>query len=248
MYKRQAEVGAHGRASVTITASSAGTTEVGAVYGGDAGHDGSSAALVLQVGSAATTTTLASSANPAGAGQPVTLTVQVGCPAAATGTVTFLDGGQALGTAPVAGGQAALTVTLKSGRHRVTAAYGGDAACAASTSSSLLQTVRGAPAAAPAPAPALQATTTTLTSSANPAGAGQPVTFTAQVGCATPATGTVTFTDGRQVLGTAQVVNGQASLSVTLAGGRHRVTAAYGGDAGCAASTSAPLMQTVSRK
>jgi hypothetical protein len=269
-----AQVGIGGRASITITASAIGTFRISADYGGNATYAGSTSVPLGQSvqsapGSAPpptttptptptttpapqpSTTTLASSANPVGAGQPVTFTARVSC-STATGTVTFADGGQALGTAPVAGGQASLAVTLQNGRHAVTAAYGGDAACAPSISAPLTQTVRGAPATvptpAPAPAPAPQATTTTVGSSANPVGAGQPVTLTAQVSCATPATGTVTFMDGRQVLGTAPVVNGQASLSVTLAGGRYRVTAAYGGDAGCAASTSAPLALTVNKK
>jgi hypothetical protein len=61
---------------------------------------------------------------------------------------------------------------------------------------------------------------------------GTPVTFTAQVtgDLATP-TGTVAFTDGAAELGSAPVVNGQASLTVTaLPVGAHTIVAAYSGD------------------
>ena len=72
----------------------------------------------------------------------------------------------------------------------------------------------------------------TLSSGLNPSSAGQPVTFKAVV-TASPynPTGTVTFVQGIFILGTAPVVNGQASLTVTLTSvGTFPIFAIYSGD------------------
>jgi hypothetical protein len=63
-------------------------------------------------------------------------------------------------------------------------------------------------------------------------------------------TGTVTFKDSQnKVLGTASVVGGSASLSVsTLGTGTHSVTAVYGGDGNSLGSTSPVLSQNVVAK
>ncbi|NVO12427.1 MAG: autotransporter domain-containing protein [Rhodoplanes sp.] len=90
-------------------------------------------------------------------------------------------------------------------------------------------------------------TTVTLSSSLNPSQVGQAVTFTATVasGGGTP-TGTVTFSDGGTVLGTVALTGGAAALTTTgLSAGMHGITAAYGGDSGYGAATSAPLSQVV---
>jgi hypothetical protein len=90
------------------------------------------------------------------------------------------------------------------------------------SSASLLQIVESA------------ATTTTLTSSLNPAPYGQTVTFTAVVMSAVSATpsGTVTIKDGKKVLGSASLVNGQIQISTSLlAEGSHTLTATYSASA-----------------
>ena len=76
--------------------------------------------------------------------------------------------------------------------------------------------------------------TAVLTASANPSVSGQSVVFTATVsgsGSGMP-TGTVTFKDGTTILGTGTVnSSGQATFSTSaLSGGRHTITASYGGD------------------
>jgi hypothetical protein len=194
----------------------------------------------------ATSTTLASSANPSVAGQPVTYTATVS-PVPDGGTVAFTDGGAAIGgcgAQPVdtSTGTAVCQVTYAgSGSHSITAGYSGDALFAPGTSAALTQTVSQA------------STATTVTSSANPSVSGQSVTFTATVspvspGAGTP-TGTVTFSDGGTLLG-AEGLNGSGTATFTttaLAAGDHEITAAYGGDANFAASTSAALTQTVSK-
>ncbi len=96
-------------------------------------------------------------------------------------------------------------------------------------------------------------TTTTLVSSANPAVAGQPVTFTAHVSVGVPGvptpTGMIRFFDGPTQLGTAVLdLGGTASFTTsTLIPGLHAITAQFGGDANAGASTSAPLSETVAK-
>ena len=93
----------------------------------------------------ASTTSLASSSNPATLGTPVTLTATV--TSGATGTVTFYDGTNVLGTKTLAGGQAVLTTSLlPSGTRSLWARYSGDATHRTSRSASLPQTVTAAPA------------------------------------------------------------------------------------------------------
>ncbi|MFT9849461.1 BMQ_0737 family morphogenetic spore coat protein [Aneurinibacillus sp. REN35] len=190
-------------------------------------------------------TTLTSSPNPSAYGQSVTFTATVvsvppglGTP---TGTVTFTEGATVLGTASLdGGGTAALTTNgLSAGTHQITAIYSGDANFQGSASAPVSQIVNQA------------STTTTLTSSPNPSAYGQPVTFTATVvsvppGLGTP-TGTVTFTEGATVLGTASLDgDGTAALTTNgLSAGTHQITAIYSGDANFQGSTSAPVDQVV---
>jgi hypothetical protein len=193
---------------------------------------------------AATTTTLTSNVNPSQSGQSVTFTATVaagsGMP---TGTVTFKGGTSTLGTAALnASGVATFTTSsLAAGSHSISAAYGGDANFAPSTSTALTQTVN---------APALSATTTSLASSVNPSAYGQAVTLTATVsasaGSGTP-TGSVTFRDGQTVLGSVALDgSGRAQFTTSaLAAGSHSMTASYGGDATFSPSTSVTLTQTV---
>jgi hypothetical protein len=170
----------------------------------------------------------AASANPAVSGQPLTFTATVkpivpgaGTP---TGTVTFEDGGTALGTGAVnANGTAAFVATLAAGGHTITAVYNGDTSCTAS-SGSITETLKQI------------ATTTAVTASSNTSVFGQPVTFSATVKAVTPTAGTpegtVTFSAGGTVLGTATLAGGTASINTsTLAVGSHTVTASYGGNA-----------------
>jgi Big-like domain-containing protein/putative glycosyl hydrolase-like family 15 (GHL15) protein len=72
--------------------------------------------------------------------------------------------------------------------------------------------------------------TVAITSSANPAVAGQPVTFTATVGSPTgpPTGGSVQFFDNGASLGSPQPLSGgQASATAALSGGTHTITASY---------------------
>jgi hypothetical protein len=77
------------------------------------------------------------------------------------------------------------------------------------------------------------ATVTVVTSSANPSGAGQPVTFTAHVSNVipgySPPPGQITFYDQGQYLGTFNLDSGIASVTTAPTPGNHTITAVYSG-------------------
>jgi hypothetical protein len=225
-----------GSATLPTSALAAGTHSITAVYSGDANDTASASSAVAQtVNKAPSGVTLASSLNPSAFGQSVTFTAAI-TPAAATGTVQFLDGATSLGTATIAGGSATLPASaLAAGAHSITAVYSGDTNYLTSNSAALAQTVNKAPSGV------------TLASSLNPSSYGQSVTFTAAI---TPAaaTGTVQFLDGATSLGTANLASGAASLAIsTLAVGTHSITAVYSGSANDAAGTSSAVSQTVNK-
>ncbi|MBI3967905.1 MAG: Ig-like domain repeat protein [Chloroflexi bacterium] len=187
-----------------------------------------------------TTTGLTSSLNPSRFGDTVTFTATVASTAGTpTGSVTFKDGSSTLGTGTLNGsGVATLrTSALTIGTHSITADYGGSSSFAASSSSSLVQTVGTA------------GTTMALRSQHNPSVFGQSVTFTVDVDCTghTP-TGTVLFKDGPTSFGSDTDSVGRTRFSAstaTLTTGSHTIAAEYGGDGNCAAN-SISLSQTVS--
>jgi YVTN family beta-propeller protein len=192
--------------------------------------------LTSQAGSP--TVSLTSSANPSAAGQPVTFTATIACTGfTPTGTVTFKDGTTVLGAVPLSGNQAILTVSsLGTGSHPIAAVYSGDANCIMASSAVLTQVVGATAGAA------------TLTSTANPSPAGQPLTFTATITCAsvTP-TGSVAFSDGATALGSVPLSGGSATFTTSsLAAGSHTITATYSGDANCVPS-SATLSQSITQ-
>jgi sugar lactone lactonase YvrE len=221
-----------GAAAFSTSTLTLGTHSITATYSGDATYLGSTSALLTQtINKIATTTALTSAPNPSIAGSGVTFTATV-TPAAATGTIQFLDGTTVLGTGTLASGSATFTTsTLTPGTHSVTAVYSGDASNAASTSAGVSQSVKLSPG-------------LTLTSSQNPSTVGQTVAFTANLNPA--ATGTVQFLDGTAVLATVTVSSGAATFSTSaLTQGAHSITAAYGGDSNYMSSTSSALTQTV---
>jgi hypothetical protein len=162
-------------ATLTLSTLSAVTHSITAVYSGDSSNSASTSAVLSEVVNLhATTPTIASSLNPATAGQSATFTSIV-TGNSPTGTVQFMDGNIGLG-APVAltGGAASLPFSkLSVGTHPITAVYSGDSSNAAGTSPMLNEVVSAAPTAplvtAPAPVtiPATQAAG--ATGSASPA-------------------------------------------------------------------------------
>ncbi len=154
-----------------------------------------------------------------------------------TGKVDFTWGGvYTIGTATLnASGVATLTKSnLNADSYPLTATYVGDPNNAGSTSASLTQVVTPT------------ASATTLTSSPDPSADGQAVTFLATVKSPTiAATGPVTFTVGKTVLGAVQLADGKATFTIsTLPVGTTTVTANYYGDSNISGS-SASVTETV---
>jgi len=131
---------------------SVGSHSISAMYAGSGVYSAStSSSLNQNVNSGtgtATTTSLATSANPASAGQPVVFTATVsGVGGTPTGTVTFLSGTTVLGTTLLNGaGQASLQVgALAAGLYSVAAVYGGATTYAGSSSTTLTETATSPP-------------------------------------------------------------------------------------------------------
>jgi hypothetical protein len=183
-------------------------------------------------------TAISSSNNPSVGGTPITLTAVPGNCNTPTGTVTFLDGTNVLGTKPLDAGASASISTdkLTVGMHTITVTYPGDFNFDASTSSPFSQVVTGYP------------TSTSLIVTPNPAGAFQPITLSSTVSSASGIpTGTVTFTSGGKTLATTLLgANGSASTTIsTLGAGSYSIVATYSADVNFAASSSAPTIETV---
>ena len=229
-----------GTASMTISGLVGGTHSITASYSGDRNHVAASSATLHETINKATPATPApptSSADPSTYGTSVTFTVTLrGAGATPTGTVTWMDGSQVLGTSPVdaAGNASFSTSTLDAGSHSITAVYGGDQDYNGVTSRVLTDVVNPSPSTLSAPQ-----------SSANPSGPGQPVTFTVTVTRA-DALGTVTWTDGRTTLGTTTVNTGRAAFTTSqLALGTHPIAASYSGDSDHTGATSPATAQVV---
>jgi hypothetical protein len=231
-------------AVLTTSALAAGTHSLTASYSGDNNYlpSAGSATQTVQGGGGGThptTTTLTSSPNPSTVGQAVTLTAaltQTVSPDTATGTVSFADGATPLGSVPISGGTATLTVsTLAAGSHSLSANYSGDAGYAASTGTTTQVVQAGGK----------TATTTSLAVSPNPAVPGQTVSLTATVAPAAT-TGSVTFFDDATSLGSSALTAGTATLAISnFSAGNHSLTARYGGDSTYDVSTSSAVTLAV---
>src|SRR5208282_2656678 len=231
---------AGGSASISVSSLAAGSQPITAAYQGSGGFAPSTSAVLTQVvNGVATATTITSSPDPSSYGQTVTFTAAVTSSAGTpTGTVIFYDSSAEIGSATLSGGSASISVSsLTAGSQPITAAYQGSGALAPSTSAVLNQVVNPA------------TTTTALASSLNPSIFGQPLTFTAVVSSTwTTPTGTVIFYDSSTAIGSATLVGGSASISVSsLTAGSQPITAAYQGSGDFVSSTSAPLNQVVNQ-
>ena len=228
-----------GIAKTTTAKLPAGSNAITAVYSGDSKNSSGTSAPLTQLVSAATTTTIGSSANPSVFTQNVTFTAtinsSIGAPPDGE-TVTFEQGTTVLGTGVTLGGTATFsTSAFAVGTKPVKAFYGGDAGFGSSTSAPVSQVIQKA------------GTTVTLISSQPSSTFGQSVTFTATVApqfSGTPA-GAVVFKDGTTTLKSVTLSAGSASYTSTkLARGTHNITATYNGNASFTTSTGATT-QTV---
>lgn len=232
-------VSASGIAILNISTLHVGQHSIAGHFNGSTNYAVSmSAALVQTVNLSQTTTLISSNASPSIAGVPVVLNAAVLAPnGTPTGTVTFTERGTSLGLATLTTlGSATFTLqNLAVGSHILTGAYGGDGSDAASTSSSLIQTVIPAK------------TTCGVTSSAAPSLIGSSLTFTAAIATnGSTVSGPVDFYDGAALLGSGVLTAGSAALATSgLTLGLHTITARYLGDANNLGCLSAPVSQSV---
>jgi streptogramin lyase len=186
----------------------------------------------------ATTTALASSANPSSFGESVTFTATVTASSGPTptGTVNFYHLTTLLGSGTLSGGVATFTTSkLPLYTTHIHAVYLGSADDAGSTSATIAQVV-------------LYSTKTTLTSSPNPSTVGQAVTFKATVTAAAGATptGTVDFYHYATLLGSGTLSGGVATFTTSkLPQATSHIHAVYVGSSTDETSTSATIAQVV---
>jgi len=246
---------ASGVATFTTSTLSVATHSITAVYAGDTNFATSTSSAVSQVVTqASTTTTVASSVNPSSFGQSVTFTATVTAVAPSsgnpTGTVTFKDGSNTVGSGTLSTTAGVTTATfstssLSAGSHSINAVYAGDTNFQTSTSNAVSQVVNQ------------DGSSISVTTSGSPSVFGQAVTFTATVIAAAPGSGTpsgtVTFKDGATVIGSGTLsatTPDTASASVStlnVSGNPHSITAVYGGDTNFIGSTSSAISQSISQ-
>jgi Bacterial Ig-like domain (group 3)/MBG domain (YGX type)/FG-GAP-like repeat len=213
-----------GHASLTTAAIPVGSHGITASYGGACPWvAGTSTLLTVQVTKAALSISVANASRSYGTANPIF-----------TGTISGLIGQD---TVTVTYATAA-TTSSPTGAYPITATIGGsDAATYAVTVTPGTLTINKT------------ASTLTLTAGPNPALAQSSVSLTAQATSSTAGvpTGTVTFSDGDTVLGTAPLnAAGQAGYSTSnLSVGTHSITAVYGGDQNFIASTASPVAETI---
>ena len=133
----------NGEAILVATSLAAGSHSIQAVYGGDAGHLGStSAPASVTVSDVDTTTSLTITPTVANQGQSVQFRADI-APATAAGTVEFRKGGTVLGSAVVSGGVGIfVTSSLSKGNYKVRAHYLGDGNHSSSVSSQVMLRVK----------------------------------------------------------------------------------------------------------
>jgi Bacterial Ig-like domain (group 3) len=178
------------------------------------GTHGRGAWEIAAVPSLADTTGLSASSNSPIFGANVTLTATIdkgsGVPVP-TGTVTFNDGVNALGTGAVNGSAQATfsTSTLAVGAHNITAVYGGDTFYAASTSAVVVVTVIPVDFTLPA----------MLTPTSQMVNSGQSATYTLAIGQTGGFSSSVSFTCSLPAIATTCMVNPASQIpgmSVTI--------------------------------
>jgi len=159
-------------------------------------------------------------------------------------TVTYVGGGSSAAPTWTYTGTALLTTSgiTTTGANSITATYSGDSNYAGATSTAASVTVGTG-----------TATTTTVTSNGNPTTINGRPTFTATMTGA-PTAGTVTFYDttyglllGTGTVGTAHTATFRPASGYPFVGGSHNIVAQFGGNATFMASTSAALVQTVTK-
>ncbi len=222
--------------SCNVTFTATGAQTLSAAFGGNADYNASSTSVTTahSVVTATTTTISADSPDPSVVGQPVQVTATV-APAGATGTITVTGTGTTgcLITLPATSCNATFTAA---GSQSLSAAYGGDATFASSsTAAPTAHTVNKA------------ATTLTIIDAPDPANANALVTVTATLVVTAPGagipTGTITVT-GSHFPGciiTLPALSSSCTGTFT-AGGVQTLNASYSGDANFATANATQVL------
>src|SRR5690348_21463 len=148
--------------------------------------------------------------------------------AASTGTVTVMEGGNAVGSAAITGRVTSIPVSgIGEGTHTYTAQYSGDSNYAPLSFGSYT----------------LAGTATVLSASAASIVFGTPLSIAAAVTSSFgPPSGAVSFSDHSNPLGTAALdSSGQATINPSLNAGTHVIGASYSGAPGFNVSTAQPI-------
>ncbi len=216
---------------------SVGTHSIAALWPGDSTYAPVTLSRTHAVTAIPTLTTLVSSSIQANAGTQIVWTATTTFSGtAAAGNITFTDNSAVLATLPLVAGVAQYaTSSLAIGTHPITASYAANGNFAAS-SASLNQVINGL------------ASTVSLSASPNSAYAGQTVTLSGAVASATGTpTGTLTFYDGADLLGTATLdTTGKTTLTaVFTVPGTHNLIAQSSGDSLYSAQTSPVYAENV---
>jgi hypothetical protein len=224
--------------SCQITETAAGPYSFTANYGGDLNDvtSGTATGSAVTV-SAASTTTSITSATSSVAGQPMTVTVNVGANAPGagtpTGTVTVSDGGAQSCPVTLSAGAGSCQITEPAaGSYSLSASYAGGSDYSGSTTSSPFKVTVGQ-----------ASSTVTLTVPTGSPVVGQPMTFGVTVTAESPGAGTptrtVTVSDGGAESCVATLLAGSGSCPITEATARsYTFTASYSGDSNFVSSDS----------
>jgi len=232
----------NGVATVTVTTLRPGTDNIAAAFHGAGIFADSTSNLVSHVvtrGQTAITVVSDQQNSIYGATIRLTATVSPVAPAAgaATGSVTFLADGLAIGTGQLSGNTATLeTPALHAGLRSITAAYGGDSNFNSSISSPIQLNVSKAQ--------------TEIDARSRVAVVGESPLITVFVnilpGSPLAPTGVVTISEGGTSLGTQLLAGGAASFSLRpLAMGDHTLVVNYSGDTDCEASSETIVQRVV---
>jgi hypothetical protein len=233
---------ADGTATYSTSTLAPGTHTITATYVPDTGWAPSSGSLTEEIDRIDAAATFTARPNPVYAFQKVEMTARLQASGPTpTGSVTFDENFNGLGTQMLTNGSATLTTSFSAaGSYILSGQYSGDQNYNSSGLPLLSETVL------------INTTTTRLSVLISPSIAFQPTTFKATVSSSTTPTlsagGSVSFYDGNLTLGNAKLVNGIAALSTTsLNAGAHAITAAYAGDLAFGPSSSDILTLPVQR-